>query len=61
MKDFDMEVKDGQMVAIVGHTGAGKTTIINLLERFYDIQDGAILIDGTDIRSSSREELRSRM
>jgi len=61
MKDFCMEVKDGQMIAIVGHTGAGKTTLINLLERFYEIQDGSIRIDGEDIRNISRDGLRQRM
>jgi ATP-binding cassette subfamily B protein len=61
MKDFNMEVEDGQMVAIVGHTGAGKTTLINLLERFYEINGGAIRVDGTDIRNLSRDELRKRM
>jgi ABC-type multidrug transport system, ATPase and permease components len=61
MKDFTMEVQDGQMVAIVGHTGAGKTTLINLLERFYEINYGSIRIDGIDIRNLSRDELRSRM
>jgi len=61
MKNFCMEVKDGQMVAIVGHTGAGKTTLINLLERFYEIKDGSIRIDGEDIRNISRDGLRQRM
>jgi ATP-binding cassette subfamily B protein len=61
MKDFNMEVKDGQMVAIVGHTGAGKTTLINLLERFYEINGGAIRLEGTDIRNLPRSELRRRI
>jgi ABC-type multidrug transport system fused ATPase/permease subunit len=61
MKDFCMEVKDGQMVAIVGHTGAGKTTLINLLERFYEIQGGGIRIDGTDIRNVSRDKIRKQV
>lgn len=59
MHDFSLDVKQGQMVAIVGPTGAGKTTIINLLERFYDINDGAIRLDGIDTRNMSRDELRS--
>lgn len=59
IKDLSVEIKSGQMVAIVGPTGAGKTTLINLLMRFYDIQDGAIKIDGVDIRHMKREDLRS--
>lgn len=58
IKDFNVEVKAGQMVAIVGPTGAGKTTLINLLERFYDVNGGSIRIDGVDIRELSRHELR---
>ncbi|MEF9840114.1 MAG: ABC transporter ATP-binding protein [Lachnospiraceae bacterium] len=54
-----VEVKRGQMVAIVGPTGAGKTTLINLLMRFYDVDQGSILIDGVDIRDMKRGELRS--
>lgn len=59
IKDFSINVKSGQMVAIVGPTGAGKTTLINLLERFYDVNGGSIQIDGVDIRDMSRHELRS--
>ena len=58
-KDLNVNVKSGQMVAIVGPTGAGKTTIINLLLRFYDVKGGSIKIDGVDIRDLPREELRS--
>jgi ABC-type multidrug transport system fused ATPase/permease subunit len=61
MKDFNMSVTDGQMIAIVGRTGAGKTTLINLLERFYEINEGSIRIDGKDIRNTSREALRKRI
>lgn len=61
MEHFDLEVSEGATVAIVGHTGAGKTTLINLLERFYDVDGGAIELDGTDIASLSREEVRGRM
>lgn len=59
IKDLSAEVKSGQMVAIVGPTGAGKTTLINLLMRFYDVKEGAIKVDGVDIRDMKREELRS--
>ena len=59
IKDLNVEVKSGQMVAIVGPTGAGKTTLINLLMRFYEIQGGSIKIDGVDIRDMKREDLRS--
>ncbi len=58
INDFSIDVKDGQKVAIVGPTGAGKTTIVKLLMRFYDVNDGAILIDGHDIRDFDRSELR---
>lgn len=61
MRDFNMEVQEGQMVAIVGHTGAGKTTLINLLERFYEIQEGSLYIDGIDIRNETRQKLRKKM
>ena len=57
--DLNAEVKAGQMVAIVGPTGAGKTTLINLLMRFYELKGGAIKIDGVDTRDMKREELRS--
>lgn len=57
--DYNLKVKPGQQVAIVGPTGAGKTTIINLLERFYDIKGGAIRLNGVDTRSLNREDLRA--
>lgn len=57
--DFCCDVKPGQTVAIVGPTGAGKTTLMKLLMRFYDVNAGAIKVDGTDIRDCSREDLRS--
>jgi ATP-binding cassette subfamily B multidrug efflux pump len=58
IKNISFEVKSGSSIAIVGPTGAGKTTIVNLLARFYDVNSGRILIDGTDIREYSRESLR---
>ncbi len=59
MNNINIDVKPGQKVAIVGHTGAGKTTLINLLMRFYEINSGSIKIDGVDISQMSREYLRS--
>lgn len=59
IEDFNLQVSQGQRVAIVGPTGCGKTTIINLLMRFYDVNDGSIQVDGTDIRHITRESLRS--
>lgn len=58
LNDFSFKALPGQKVAIVGPTGAGKTTLINLLERFYDIDDGAIRLDGKDTRKMTREDLR---
>lgn len=58
IKDFNLEVSPGEMVAIVGPTGAGKTTLINLLMRFYDVTSGSITVDGYDIRDLSRKEYR---
>lgn len=58
IRDFNATVKEGQKIAIVGHTGAGKTTMIKLLMRFYDVNSGSILIDGHDIRDFNRSELR---
>ena len=58
IKDFSVEVKPGQKVAIVGPTGAGKTTIVKLLMRFYDVNSGAIQVDGHDVRDFNRRELR---
>lgn len=60
MKGIDLEVKPGQKVAVVGPTGAGKTTLINLLMRFYELSGGAISVDGVNITDMSRAELRDR-
>lgn len=59
IQDFNLSVKPGQRIAIVGPTGCGKTTMINLLMRFYDVNQGSIKIDGGDIRDISRKDLRS--
>ena len=59
IKNFNLEVKPGQRVAIVGPTGCGKTTVINLLIRFYDVDSGSIRVDGTDIRNMTRGSLRT--
>ncbi len=59
IQDFNLEVKPGQRVAIVGPTGCGKTTLINLLMRFYDVDSGQIRVDGTDIRELTRGSLRT--
>ena len=59
IENFNLEVKPGQRVAIVGPTGCGKTTVINLLMRFYDVDSGKILVDGTDIRDITRGSLRT--
>lgn len=60
MTDFNLSVKEGDMIAVVGPTGAGKSTLINLLERFYDVKGGSIRYEGTDVRDIDRHDLRSR-
>ena len=60
IKDFSFEARAGQRVAIVGPTGAGKTTLVKLLMRYYELDGGRILVDGVDIRTMSRHELRSK-
>ncbi|HSH04616.1 MAG TPA: ABC transporter ATP-binding protein [Anaerolineae bacterium] len=61
LKGIDLAVEKGEMVAIVGPTGAGKTTIINLLPRFWDVTDGQVLIDGIDVRDVTRDSLRQQI
>jgi ATP-binding cassette, subfamily B, multidrug efflux pump len=61
LKNISFEIKEGQTLALVGSTGSGKTTIINILNRFYDIRKGEILIDGIEIRNYELENLRNRI
>jgi len=61
LKGIDLEVKPGQSIALVGHTGSGKSTIINLLSRFYDPSGGSVVIDGYDIRDVTVQSLRSQI
>ena len=61
LRNVTLEAKPGQMIALVGPTGAGKTTIVNLLTRFYDVDSGAILVDGVDIRRVQRASLRRQI
>jgi ATP-binding cassette subfamily B multidrug efflux pump len=61
LKDIDFAARPGETIAIVGHTGSGKTTIISILNRLYDIQKGRILIDGTDIKDYALSALRSKI
>jgi ATP-binding cassette, subfamily B, bacterial len=61
VKDVSFEVKPGEMIGIVGRSGSGKTTMVNLLSRFYDVQEGAIEIDGIDIRQLSMQHLRQHL
>ena len=61
LKKVNIDVKKGQMVALVGPTGSGKTTVMNLMNRFYDVNGGAIKFDGTDIREFDLDSLRSNV
>jgi ATP-binding cassette subfamily B multidrug efflux pump len=61
LKDITLKAEPGQTIALVGPTGAGKTTIVNLLTRFYDINDGSIKIDGVDIRNIKKDDLRRQL
>jgi len=61
LKGINLEIKQGEMIGLVGHSGAGKSTLINLVSRFYDVNEGSILMDGIDIRNIKQEELRSQI
>jgi len=61
LKDICLHARPGERIALVGHTGAGKTTLVNLLSRFYDIDEGSIRIDGRDIRALTRDSLRRQL
>jgi ATP-binding cassette subfamily B protein len=61
LKEVDLHVEPGEMIGLVGHSGAGKSTLINLLLRFYDVTEGALLIDGVDIRDIKRDDLRQQI
>ena len=61
LQDFNLTIQPGERIALVGPTGAGKTTVVNLISRFYDIRDGALKIDGQDIREVTLNSLRSQM
>jgi ATP-binding cassette, subfamily B, bacterial len=61
LRDFDLDILKGESIAFVGHTGAGKSTIVKLITRFYEFQEGQILVDGRDIRSFDLQSYRSRL
>ncbi len=61
LEDFDLHVRPGETIALVGPTGAGKTTVINMLTRFYDVKEGSVTIDGVDVRDASLESLRKEV
>jgi len=61
LKNINLDIKKGQKIALVGNTGAGKSTIVNLLLRFWDISEGKILLDGENINSLKKSSLRSHI
>jgi len=61
LKDVDLEIKPGEMIGVVGRSGSGKSTIVNLICRFYDVHEGRVLIDGIDVRQYAKENLRSQI
>lgn len=60
LQDFDLHVKPGETIALVGPTGAGKTTVINMLTRFYDVAEGSVCIDDLDVRDVTIQSLQQR-
>ena len=60
LKDVDLDVRAGETIAIVGHTGAGKSTLMSLLTRFYDVQNGRVVVDGVDVKEWDLDALRRR-
>ncbi len=61
LKDLNLDIAPGQTVALVGQTGAGKTTIVNLIPRFYDVTEGAVKLDGHDVRTVTRDSVRRQI
>ena len=61
LTDIDLHVKTGQTIGIIGGTGSGKTSVVNLIPRFYDVTEGRVLVDGVDVREMTQKEVRSRL
>src|SRR5205807_1234171 len=61
LRNFNLTLRPGEMIGVVGRSGSGKTTLVNLLGRFYDVDQGRVTIDGTDVRELAREDLRSQV
>ena len=59
--DVSLMIEDGEFVCIVGHTGSGKSTLINLIPRFFDVTEGAVYVDGRDVREVAQSDLRERI
>ena len=61
IEDVSLEIQKGQFIAVLGHNGSGKSTLVNLIPRFYDVTDGSIRLDGTDIREVTQHDLRDKL